>query len=181
MTGVLYGLARFCVRRRFVVLGVWLVVTVALVAVSHRLGDNTNDNLSLPGTDSQQRHRHAREVLPRPGQRDEPDRAARAQRQADRPQVRERGQPGGRRRRQGPERRLGRQPAHPQGASALSKDQATGYLSVTLAVSPGELSVGEAQTIIDAAQTRRRRPALRWRPAASSARRCPSPRPSPAS
>jgi hypothetical protein len=53
VTGVLYGLARFCVRRRFVVLGVWFVVTIALVAVSHRLGDNTNDNLSLPGTDSQ--------------------------------------------------------------------------------------------------------------------------------
>ncbi len=34
-------------------LAVWLVATIALVAVSHRLGDNTNDNLSLPGTDSQ--------------------------------------------------------------------------------------------------------------------------------
>jgi RND superfamily putative drug exporter len=53
MTGMLDGLARFCVRRKFVVVAVWLIVTVALVAVSHRLGDNTNDNLSLPGTDSQ--------------------------------------------------------------------------------------------------------------------------------
>ena len=35
------------------VVGVWLVVTVALVAVSHQMGDNTNDNLSLPGTNSQ--------------------------------------------------------------------------------------------------------------------------------
>jgi len=53
MAGVLYGLAQFCARRRFVVLAAWLLVTVALVAVSHRLGDNTNDNLTLPGTDSQ--------------------------------------------------------------------------------------------------------------------------------
>ncbi len=53
MTGVLYGLARFCVRRRFVVLGVWLVAAIALIVISHRLGENTNDNLSLPGTDSQ--------------------------------------------------------------------------------------------------------------------------------
>jgi len=53
VTGLLYGLARLCVRRRFYVLGVWLVVTIALVVVSHRLGENTNDNLSLPGTDSQ--------------------------------------------------------------------------------------------------------------------------------
>ena len=42
-------------------------------------------------------------------------------------------------------------PLTPQGAAALSKDQKTGYLSVTLAVSPGELSVDEAQKIIDAA------------------------------
>ncbi len=42
-------------------------------------------------------------------------------------------------------------PLTPQGATALSKDQMTGYLSVTLAVSPGELSVSEAQQIIDAA------------------------------
>ncbi|MBV8997519.1 MAG: hypothetical protein JO304_00570, partial [Solirubrobacterales bacterium] len=53
MTRVLYAVARFCVRNRFVVLAVWLVAAVALLAVSHRLGDNTNDNLSLPGTNSQ--------------------------------------------------------------------------------------------------------------------------------
>src|SRR5438270_11789177 len=53
ITGVLYRLATLCVRRRWIVFGVWLVAGIALVAVSHRLGDNTNDNLSLPGTDSQ--------------------------------------------------------------------------------------------------------------------------------
>ena len=42
-------------------------------------------------------------------------------------------------------------PLTPQGASALSKDQATGYLPVTLFVSPGALSVDDAQTIINAA------------------------------
>ena len=54
MTGVLYRLARFSVRHRFVVLAVWVLATVALVAVSHQLGDNTNDNSTLPGTNSQQ-------------------------------------------------------------------------------------------------------------------------------
>ena len=37
------------------------------------------------------------------------------------------------------------------GASSLSKDKATGYLSVTLSVSPGALSVSDAQAIINAA------------------------------
>ena len=50
MTKVLYSLGRFSVRRRFVVLGVWLVVAVALVVISHQTGDTTNNNLSLPGT-----------------------------------------------------------------------------------------------------------------------------------
>jgi putative drug exporter of the RND superfamily len=42
-------------------------------------------------------------------------------------------------------------PLTSQGAAALSKNQATGYLSVTLSVSPGALSESDAQTIINAA------------------------------
>src|SRR5690242_21759995 len=54
MTGVLYRLARFSVRHRFAVLALWILMAVALVAVSHHLGDNTNDSVTLPGTNSQQ-------------------------------------------------------------------------------------------------------------------------------
>ena len=53
MTGLLYAVARTCVRQRYVVLAVWLLVAVVLVAVSHRVGDNTSDNQTQPGTDSQ--------------------------------------------------------------------------------------------------------------------------------
>ena len=96
MTGLLYAVARTCVRRRYVVLAVWLVVAVALVAVSHRMGDNTNNNLSLPGTGSQ----HATDALAKPF----PDQANGSspivhpcqEREADRLQVRERGQQCGR-------------------------------------------------------------------------------------
>jgi putative drug exporter of the RND superfamily len=151
MTGVLYGLARFCVRRRFVVVGVWLVLTIALVAVSHRLGDNTNDNLSLPGTDSQQATDTLAKSFPEEANGTSPivlhaysgklteakystavDEAA-----ADVAKA--------------PNVASVVNPLTPAGASALSKDKSTGYLSVTLAVPPGELSVGDVQTIIDAA------------------------------
>ena len=54
MTGVLYRLARFSVRHRFAVLALWILMAVALVGVSHHLGDNTNDSVTLPGTNSQQ-------------------------------------------------------------------------------------------------------------------------------
>ncbi len=151
MTGALYGLARFCVRRRFVVAGVWLVLTIALVAVSHRLGDNTNDNLSLPGTDSQQATDTLAKSFPDQANGTSPivlraysgklteakystavDEAA-----ADVAKA--------------PNVASVVNPLTPAGASALSKDKSTGYLSVTLAVPPGELSVGDVQTIIDAA------------------------------
>ena len=132
-------------------LGVWLVATIALVAVSHRLGENTNENLSLPGTDSQRATDTLAKSFPDQANGTSPivlhahsgklteakysnavDEAA-----ADVAKA--------------PHVASVVNPLTPAGASALSKDQSTGYLSVTLAVSPGELSVAEAQTIIDAA------------------------------
>jgi RND superfamily putative drug exporter len=151
MTGVLYGLARACVRRRFYVVGVWLLVTIALVVVSHRLGENTNDNLSLPGTDSQRATKALEKSFPDQangtspvvlhvshGKLTDADNA-RAVEQAAVGVAKE------------PNVASVVSPLSPQGAGALSKDKTTGYLSVTLAVPPGELSVDDAHKIIDGA------------------------------
>jgi RND superfamily putative drug exporter len=151
VTGIFYRLAHFCVRRRFVVLSVWFVVTVAMVAISQGLGDKTNDNLSLPGTDSQ----HAADALAKSF----PDQAngtspivlhassgkltdskySGAVNQAAANVAKE------------PKVASVVNPLTPQGAAALSKDQSTGYLSVTLSKSPGSLTVADAQRIIDGA------------------------------
>ena len=151
LTATLYRLAHLCVRRRFVVLGIWLVVAVALVAVSHRLGDNTNDNLSLPGTDSQQATDALTKSFPDSGERVSPivlhaksgkltdSKYASAVNEAAADVAK------------APYVASVVNPLTSQGASALSKDQSTGYLSVGLSVSPGSLSVGDAQKIIDAA------------------------------
>ncbi len=151
MTGVLYGLARFCVRRRFIVLAVWLIATIALVAVSHRLGDNTNDNLSLPGTDSQAATNALAASFPDQANGTSPivlharsgtlseAKYAEAINKSAAELAKE------------PNVASVVNPLTPQGASALSKDKTTGYLSVTLAVSPGSLSVEDAHTIIDGA------------------------------
>src|SRR5215212_8300448 len=53
MTGLLYRLGGFCVRRRWIVLGVWLVILLALGSWAKSAGTDVNDNLTLPGTDSQ--------------------------------------------------------------------------------------------------------------------------------
>ena len=151
MTGVLYAIARFCAKRRFVVLAVWLIVAIALVVVAGRAGDKTNDNLTLPGTGSQratdalaksfpdQANGSSPIVLHVPSGKLTDSKYSSAVNEAAAGVAKA--------------KYVASvvNPLTSQGASALSKDQATGYLSVTLSVSPGSLSVGDAQTIIDAA------------------------------
>ncbi|MEA2224883.1 MAG: putative drug exporter of the superfamily, partial [Solirubrobacteraceae bacterium] len=151
MTGALYGLAQFCIRRRLVVLVVWLVATIALVAVSHRLGDNTNDNLSLPGTDSQAATNALAKSFPDQANGSSPivvhaksgkltdARNAEAVNKSAAAVAKE------------PNVASVTNPLTPQGATALSKDKTTGYLSVTLSASPGSLSVEDVHKIIDGA------------------------------
>jgi RND superfamily putative drug exporter len=151
MTGVLYRLAQFCIRRRFVVLAVWLVATIALVAVSHRLGDNTNDNLSLPGTDSQAATDALAKSFPDQANGSSPivihansgkltdAKNAEAVNESAAAVAKE------------PNVASVTNPLTPQDAAALSKDETTGYLSVTLSASPGSLSVEDVEKIIDGA------------------------------
>src|SRR3954454_9815465 len=54
MTGTLYALGRLCARHRWVVMLVWLVIVVAVVVAAKGIGQQTSDNLVLPGTDSDQ-------------------------------------------------------------------------------------------------------------------------------
>jgi putative drug exporter of the RND superfamily len=151
MTGLLYRLAHLCVRRRFVVVGIWLVVTAVLVVLSHRLGDNTNDNLSLPGTDSQR----ATDTLARSFP-DQANGTSPIVLHASSGKLTEARYSGAVNEAaadvaKAPNVASVTNPLTPEGASALSKDGTTGYLSVTLSVSPGSLSVTQAQAIIDAA------------------------------
>jgi uncharacterized membrane protein YdfJ with MMPL/SSD domain len=53
MAQALYRLGLIAARRKWVVLGVWIVGLAALIAVAHTFGSNTSNNLNLPGTNSQ--------------------------------------------------------------------------------------------------------------------------------
>src|SRR5215472_3753088 len=151
MTGVLYRLARLGVRHRFAVLALWVVVAVALVGVSHHLGDNTNDSVTLPGTGSQQASDALAKSFPDQANGSSPivlhvasgkltdSKYSQAVGQAAAEVAK------------APDVASVVNPLTTQGAAALSKNQKTGYLSVTLSVSPGAMSVDDAQTIINAA------------------------------
>jgi len=53
MTGALHRLGRLCVRHRLAVLLAWAVAAVALTAAAGSLGSQASDDVSLPGTGSQ--------------------------------------------------------------------------------------------------------------------------------
>ncbi|MDO8212897.1 MMPL family transporter [Conexibacter sp. CPCC 206217] len=54
MTGALYRLGRFCVRYRLAVVVVWVAIAIGLVIGAGALGSKASDDVSLPGTGSQQ-------------------------------------------------------------------------------------------------------------------------------
>lgn len=54
MAKLLYRVGRFCARRRLLVLLVWVLLAAGIGALVSRIGAETNDNLSLPGTGSQE-------------------------------------------------------------------------------------------------------------------------------
>jgi putative drug exporter of the RND superfamily len=151
MAGALYKVARFCVRRRYWVLAAWILVAAVLTLVSHRAGDATNDSLTLPGTNSQSATDTLSKSFPDQANGSSPivlhvangkltdAKYASAVNQAAADVAK------------APDVASVVNPLTPQGASALSKDQATGYLSVTMSVDPGSLTVDDAQTIINAA------------------------------
>lgn len=53
MAPLLYRLGRFCTSRPIVVVLLWLVAVAGIVIVARSVGQETNDNLTLPGTGSQ--------------------------------------------------------------------------------------------------------------------------------
>ena len=149
MTGALYGLARFCARHRCWILAVWVLVTVALVGVSQHLGDGTDNSLTLPGSNSQLATDTLGKSFPDQANGTSPivlhvssgkltdARYSGAVNQAAADAAK------------APDVASVVNPLTSQGASALSKDQATGYLSVTLSVNPGQLTKADAQAIIE--------------------------------
>jgi len=151
MTGVLYRLARFCAQHRYLVLSAWLIVTVVLVGVSHQLGDHTSDNLTLPGTGSQQATDTLSQPFPDQANGSSPIVLHVSHGKLTDPQYSSAVNQAAADVAKAPDVASVVNPLTSEGASALSKDQATGYLSVTLSVSPGALSDDDAQTIINAA------------------------------
>jgi putative drug exporter of the RND superfamily len=149
LTPLLYRLGHFCARHPVSVLVVWLAVALAIVCVARTVGQETNDNLSLPGTDSQAASNLLGDKFPDQASGLVP--------------IAFRGPSGARlsdTKYKKPIERVtkaySKDPAITQavgpfgeeGGDQLNKKHTIGYISLNLKDSPSELSIEEAQRII---------------------------------
>ena len=149
MTPLLYRLGYFCARHPVRVLVVWLMAALVIVGVARSVGQETNDNLSLPGTDSQAASNLLADKFPDQANGSVPIafRAPAGTKLSDTKYKK-------------PIERVtkayGKDPAvthavgpfSEQGGDQLNKKHTIGYISLKLKDSPSELSVEEAQRII---------------------------------
>jgi RND superfamily putative drug exporter len=151
MTGPLYAIGRFCSRRHWPTIAVWLVAAVALVLAGQAGDSKTNDNLTLPGTGSTAATELLEDNLPEQAYGSnplviqskagaaltEPSYAAAIQQTVKRLNAMH-------------DVNSAIDPLSPEGAAFLSADRSVAYVPVVLSVGPGELTESQAQAVLDA-------------------------------
>ncbi len=154
MTPLLYRLGGFCVRRRWIVVGAWLAIFLALAVAARSVGPDLNDNLTLPGSDSQKASDLLAERFP-------------SQANGTNPVVLK--APQGAKLTDGkykkpiddtvaafkkdPDVRSATSPLASK--DILAKDARTGYIALNLRASPSDLTTDDAQRIVDEADPAR--------------------------
>ena len=150
MTPLLYRLGQFCARRSLLVLGVWVAIAVAVVVAAKGVGQETNDDLTLPGTDSQAATNLLSDKFPNQANGSVPIalRAPEGQKLSD-PKYKKPIQRVVKAYSKDPAITKTTGPFSAQGFGQLNKKRTIGYISLNLKDSPSELNVDEAQRIID--------------------------------
>jgi putative drug exporter of the RND superfamily len=149
LTPLLYRMGHFCARHPVWVLAVWLVVALTIVGVARIVGQETNDDLSLPGTDSQAASDLLRDKFPDQANGSVPI-AFRAPAGAKLSDTRYKKPIEQVTSAYGKDSAVNHTvgPFSEQGADQLNKKRTIGYISLNLKDSPSELSIEEAQRII---------------------------------
>jgi putative drug exporter of the RND superfamily len=153
VTGPLYAIGRFCSRYRWLTIAAWVVLAVGLVIAGQAGESKTNDNLTLPGTDSTAATELLEDNLPQQAYGSNPL-VFQAKRGAALTEARYA------KAIEASVKRLNAMhdvnsavsPLSPEGAAFLSKDRAVAYVPVILSVGPGELTEPQAQAVLDAGE-----------------------------
>jgi RND superfamily putative drug exporter len=150
VSAALYALARFCIRHRYPVSAVWIVLVIAITMVANSVGKQTSNNLTLPGTGSTQAQDLLQDNLPKQANGTNPvvmetstgKLTTGKNEQAVKATVSSL--------KKAPHVISAVSPLSSEGAGALSKDKRIGYISVTIDLSSSDLTEDEANEIIDA-------------------------------
>jgi putative drug exporter of the RND superfamily len=152
MTGPLYAIGRFCSRHHYPVIGAWIVLAVALVAISSAAGSKTSENLTLPGTGSTIATELLEENLPEQAYGSNPlVFEAPAGKKLTEPKYAAAIEEAAKRLEALPNVNSAKSPLV-EGSKTISKDQRIAYIPVVLGVGPGEINEKESQQILDAAK-----------------------------
>ena len=151
MSLLLYRLGHWSARHRRVVVALWLVAVVAVVIAARSAGQNTTDDLTLPGTGSTEATDLLDEYLPQDANGTNPivlestdgKLTVGANEKAVKETVASL--------RRAPDVEKAVSPLSAKGADALSKDERIGYIALTLRDSPGDLDEDTANEVLDAA------------------------------
>jgi RND superfamily putative drug exporter len=170
MTGPLYRLGRVCARHHWLVIIAWVVAAVAVLLRARSAGEQTSDNLSLPGTGSTRAQDLLKERLPGQAYGASPVVLETAKGTLDDSKNAKAVDSTVSSLKKAPHVIAAVSPLSKEGAAALSKDKRIGYISLRLDEGPSDLSKEEAEDVIDAPRRRATR-AYAWPPAATSGRR----------
>jgi putative drug exporter of the RND superfamily len=149
VTRPLYFIGRFSCRHHWVVIAAWLIAAVALVAAGQASGDNTNDNLRIPGTGSTKATDLLNDHLPKQANGSNPFAFEVRTGKLTDAQNSKAVDAAVKRLRKTPHVVSAVNPLDPKGASFLSKDKSIGYVPLLLDVGPADLTEEEAQAILD--------------------------------
>jgi RND superfamily putative drug exporter len=152
VTGVLYAIGRFCSRHHYLTIGAWILAAAVLVVAGQRSEGQTNNNLTLPGTGSTTATELLEDNLPAEAYGANPLTIVADQGSLAQPDNQEAIAKTVRRLEAVPYVSGLVDPLGPEGKSLFSRNGKVVYVPVYLSISPGDLSVGEAQRVLDAAE-----------------------------
>ncbi len=150
MTAPLYAIGRFCSRHHWLTIAAWLLLAAVLVVAGQSQQSRTNDNLTLPGTDSTAATELLENNLPAQAFGNNPLVIESSGAQLTAPRQAEAVAATVKRLRALPDVNSAIDPLSREGAAFLSKSRKVAYVPVYLSTGPGELSEDEAQAVLDA-------------------------------
>ncbi|HXR30807.1 MAG TPA: MMPL family transporter, partial [Solirubrobacterales bacterium] len=141
MTAPLYAVGRFCSRHHWPTIAVWVLLAIALVVLGQAGDSKTNDNLTLPGTDSTTATELLEDDLPEQAYGSNPlVLQAKAGASLTSPKYAQAIDETVKRLNAMHDVNSAVSPLSPEGAPFLSQDRSVAYVPAVLSVGPGELT-----------------------------------------